>query len=285
MAKEPISVSQLREQYRNLRRLHMICAALAVLALILYFVEPWLTLAALALSLLINLFLVRTRSKAYTSEFIHLAALQTLQRHLEQAEHTHKPVLTEAQIRSARMLPCNAASGSVSLHEGGLGMFHGRKVVLGDVTLAHTFTEGSKKRHNFAVGCWATLDLEKDTGLDCRFIGANTTPEQSLKEMLWVESDLKQTGIPMALRSPWKVVCPEDNITMPGDRFLKQLEKLHQKTDGLLAVSVQGDQLHILLVGQILGQKVTSRMEPGPNFHQADLLPHLSAALELSDLL
>lgn len=279
------SVQQLRRQYRQLRNLHMLSGVLAVLALALYFTNPRLTLVVLVLSLVLNLTVTRNWSKAYTKNFVHLAAQLTLEKHLEKAWHDHNPVLTEAQVRQARMLPCNAATGSITLHQGGKGTYQNRPVQLGDVTLAHTFTEGTKKHHNFAVGCWISVELSEDTGLDCRFIGASTTPDQSLKEMLWVETDLKQMPVPTPLISAWKVVCCEKNQTMPNSNFLKQLEKLHQKKDGHLAVCVQGSSLHILLIGDILGQRITNRMEPGPNFEQADLLPCLSSALLLSDLL
>lgn len=279
------SVDALRTQFKNLRRLYFLFLILAVLALVMYFVEPRLTLVLLGASLILNLALGRKKSKEYTNNFTHLSAQLTLQRHLDEAQHSHTPVLTEEEVRSARMLPCNAASGGVACHEGGTGPYRGRKVTLGDTTLAHTFTIDNKKRHNFTVGCWIIVELEKDTGLDCRFIGESTTPDQSLKEMLWVESDLKQTGVPMALKSKWRVVCGVDNQAMPNDNFLKQLDKLHKKAEGRLAVSVQGNKLHVMLIGEILAQKVSSRMEPGPQFENADLLPHLSSALLLSDLL
>lgn len=279
------SVDALRTQFKNLRRLYFLFLILAVLALVMYFVEPRLTLVLLGASLILNLALGRKKSKEYTNNFTHLSAQLTLQRHLDEAQHSHTPVLTEEEVRSARMLPCNAASGGVACHEGGTGLYRGRKVTLGDTTLAHTFTIDNKKRHNFTVGCWIIVELEKDTGLDCRFIGESTTPDQSLKEMLWVESDLKQSAVPMVLKSKWRVVCAEENQTMPNDAFLKHMEKLHKKADGRLAVSVQGSKLHMLLIGEILAQKVSSRMAPGPQFENADLLPHLSYALLLSDLL
>ena len=281
----PNPVEALRTQFKNLRRLYFLFLILAVLALVLYFIQPWLTLGFLGASLVLNIFVGRKKSKEYVRSFTHLCAQISLERHLQNAVHTHKPALKEADLRQARMLPTNAASGGVVCHEGATGTYRGRHVVLGDTTLAHTYTLGGKKRHNFTVGTWITIDLESDTGLDCRFIGENTTPEQSLTEMLWVESDLKRQPLPSSLKNLWRVLTPESNTVLPGDAFLKQLDKLHKKADGRVAACVQGDKLHIMLIGDILAQKISSRVAPGPGFEQADLIPNLPYALMLSDTL
>lgn len=278
------SVASLRTQYRQLRRYYFIMMLLAVLALVLYFVRPVYALAALGASLAFHLLLVRRKAKAYVSGFTSLAAELTLERHLENAVWSGAPTLTETQVRQARMIPCNAGSGGAVCHQGGTGSYRGRDVRLGDVTLAHSFTENSRKRHTFTIGCWVTVELDGDTGLDCRFLGSGIVPEDSLKEMLWVEEDLKLCPPPVQMNQPWRTVCKEGSA-LPGDGFLKQLDRLSRKTDGQVAACVQGRQLHVLLVGQILAQKVSSRIAPGDGFARADLLPALDEALALSDKL
>lgn len=277
-------VSALRGQFRRLRQFYFLLLVLAVLALILYFVKPWYALAALGVSLALHLLLIRPKSKAYVADFTALAAELTLRRYLDNARFSPKPVLTEAGVRQARMVPCNAASGGVVCHQGGSGRYHGREVVLGDVTIAHSFTENGKKRHNFTIGCWVSVTLDRDTGLDCRFIGGNTTPADSLKEMLWVEEDLKQCPPPAQLNQPWRMILGGSDA-LPPDAFLKQLDRLSRKAEGRVAVCVQGQALHVLLVGEILAQKVSGRIAPGDRFAQADLLPELEEALALSDRL
>ena len=277
-------VSALRGQFRRLRQLYFLLLVLAVLALILYFVNPWYALAALGASLAFHLLLIRRKSKAYVADFTALAAELTLQRHLENARFSPRPVLTETQVRQARMVPCNAASGGVVCHQGGTGRYHGREVALGDVTIAHSFTENGKKRHNFTIGCWVSVTLEEDTGLDCRFLGSSITPADSLKEMLWVEEDLRQCPPPILLREPWRMVQGGGDV-IPPDAFLKQLDRLSRKTEGRVAVCIQGKTLHVLLVGEILAQKVSGRIAPGDRFAEADLLPSLEDALALSDKL
>ena len=278
------SVARLRTQYRQLRRCYFIMMLLAVLALVLYFVRPVYALAVLGGSLVFHLLLVRRRAKAYVSGFTSLAAEITLDRHLENAGWPGAPVLTEAQVRRARMIPCNPGPGGAVCHQGGTGSYHGRSVCLGDVTLAHTFTENNRRRHTFTIGCWVTVELDEDTGLNCRFLGSGIVPEDSLKEMLWVEEDLKRCPPPAQMNQSWRVVRTEDSA-LPGDGFLKQLDRLSRKTEGQVAVCVQGRQLHVLLVGQILAQKVSSRVAPGDGFARADLLPALDEALALSDRL
>lgn len=279
------SVGQLRAQFKQLHRLHLVLLVLAILALVAYFIKPWLTLVLLGASLALNLLVVRKKTKAYTCSFTHLSAVISLERHLQNVNHTMTPVLRECDLREARMLPCNATRGGVVCHQGATATYRGRHIVLGDTTLAHTFTQGGKKRHNFTVGTWLTVELPADTGLDCRFIGENTTPDQSLTEMLWVESDLKRAVPSPVLKNSWRILCPEGNMSLPADNFLKQLDKLHSKTGGRVAVCVQGSKLHVMLVGDILAQKITGRVAPGPGLEKADLLPNLPYSLMLSDAL
>lgn len=281
----PDPVLALQRQFTALQRLNIVYFILAVLALVLCFVQPNFALITLFASLILRQTLGRKKNREYETGMIHFSVLKTLHRYLENPQHRHASIWTAQEIRDVRFLPSNAASGSILCREGATGTYHGRNVTLGDVTLAHTFTVNNKKSHNFVVGCWITVALETDTGLDCRFIGENMVPSQSLKEMLWVESDLKQIGKPMLLKSDWKVVCAEDNQMMPEEGFLVQLDDLHKKTGGEAAVCVQGNRLHILLKGDILAQKINGRIAPALLLDHVDLLPNLPYTLLLSDLL
>jgi len=277
-------VEQLEREYQKLRIFNIMFFCLALLALIFCFIQPTLAVITLAFSFVLKLLPGRKLRKRYENHIIHFRALEALQRCMDNAQHRHAPVLTEQEIRDVRLLPCNASAGSVLCCEGGIGSYHGNSVSLGDVTLTHTFTENNKKRHNFLVGCWIKVELPKDTGLDCRFIGKNMIPEQSLTEMLWVETDLKLRGIPLILKPSWHILCPKENPAMPGDAFLKQLEKLHKKTDGKLAVCIYGNQLHIFLQGQILGKNVNPNVPPSSQF-QHTVLADLNDVLTLTDSL
>lgn len=281
----PAHAQQLEHEYKTLRAFHIIFFSLALLALFFCFIQPKLAIITLIFSFVLKLFPGRRLRKKYENHLVHVRALDSLQRCLDNAQHRHAPVLTEEEIRDVRLLPCNASAGSILRCEGGIGVYHGNSVSLGDVTLTHTFTENSKKRHNFLVGCWIKIELSADTGLDCRFIGDDLIPGQSLKEMLWVEPDLKLRGIPLVLNTSWNILCPKETTAMPDVAFLKQLEKLHKKTNGRLAVCVRGNQMHIFLKGEILGKNVNPNIPPAAQLNHTTVLANLPEALSLCDFL
>lgn len=276
-----ITLPALQKQFRMLRLLSLVSLLAAGLALASYFLDKWLALAVIGVSVLYHLLVVRPKSKAYTRNFVHLSILCTLRKHLTQAEHSHEALLTEAEVRSARLIPSNPADGAVLCREGGSGLWHGLHVRLSDVTLPHSFPMAGKTHHEFVVGCWVMVELGRDTGMDCRFLGSHSMMRPSLDCFLKREPDLKQ--VHSELGQDWVVLGSDDGGRQPSGRWLKTLEQLGKKTDGHVAVGVCGDRLHILLINQILGQKVSQKIAPSPEFEAVDLLPQLSFALSLSD--
>ncbi len=279
------TVPALRSQFRKLRRMYLLFLLLAVAALGCYFLDSRLTLAVLGISLVLNLTVGRRASGSYKKNFTRAAAMVTLEKHLDVPYWEASPTLTEAQIREPRMLPANAGSGGAVCHQGGGGSCRGAQVLVEDVTIAHTFTENGKKRHHFTIGTWIRVDLGRETGLDCRFMGQTVVCAQSLKEMLWVETDLRSQTPPAPLDPGWRVVTPEDTPALPEAAVLRQIERLRRDTDGQLALAIVGRHLHCLLVGRLMAQTVSSRQAPGAGFEKADLLPELSQILSLCEKL
>ena len=160
-------VSGLIRQYRRLRLLYLGYLAAAVLALVFFFVDKRVTLALVAASLVYHLVVVRRAGKAYQRAFVHACGQCTLARRLQDARHTEAPTLEEGELRRARLVAANDAKGSVLVREGGSGTYHGRRVRLGDAGFTHSFSMEGKTHHEFVVGTWVTVELGKDTGLDC----------------------------------------------------------------------------------------------------------------------
>lgn len=281
----PSTVPALRSQFRRLRRMYFVFLLLAVAALVCYFFDPRLTLVVLGLSLGLNLIVGRRASKSYKENFTRAAAMVTLEKHLDAPYWRDGVTLTEAEVRDARMIPTNAGSGGTVCHQGGGGSYRGCQVLVEDVTIAHSFTESGKKRHNFTVGSWVRVDLGRDTGLDCRFLGEGILSAQSLKEMLWVETDLRSQTPPAPLDPGWWVLTTESNPALPDTTVLRQIERLRRDTDSQIALAIEGQYLHCLLVGRLIAQTVSSRQAPGDSFEKADLLPELSQILNLCDKL
>lgn len=275
---------QISSQFRRVRQLQMMCVGCVAAALAAYYLNKWLAVALLCPAVIMRLFF-RKQKKLYRREFLHVSAERTLRRHMEQSVHLFDAPHTEQELRQVRMLPCDAAKSGLVCCEGGTGRYHGRNVRLTGVTFAHTYTPERAKRVNYTVGTWVSVQLNKDTGMDCRFLSPRTAPMPSLKEMLWVETDLKLMDPPADMSGSWYLVCREGCESIPGAGFLKQLDRVYSKTDGLIAVCVQGDRLHFLLEDEVLAQEVSIRTPPEQSLERRDLLPGLSHGLRLADFL
>ena len=78
---------------------------------------------------------------------------------------------------------------------------------------------------------------------------------------------------------------PRETPQLPDGTFLSALHTLAGKTELPLAVCIQKDKLHVYVTNRILGQKVSSRVEPGPAVVETDFFPELGGILKLSDKL
>lgn len=285
MGQDPVPA--LTRQYKRLRALYLIYLAAAVAALALFFVDRRITLVILAASLIYHLAVVRRCSKRYERAYIHVCGQSTLERRLEQAVHTEAPVLDPEALRQVRLIPANAGRGGVLCREGGSGLYHGRRVRVGDVTFAHSFPMDGKTHHEFVTGAWITVELNRDTGLDWRLIREHTMMESSREHMLQQETDLKRlVGFaPDWIEREWLVIRPAGTPNLPEKPILTALHAAAQHSDKKLAFCIQRDRLHAFVTNRILGQRVSVRLAPMEALLRADYLPELADVLHLSDVL
>lgn len=278
----------LTAQYKGLRRLYLVYLAAAILALVFFFVDKRVTLVLIAASLIFHLVVVRARSRAYTKAFVHTCLQSTLERTLQDASHTPESPLDPEELRQVRLVAVNPAKGSVLAREGGTGTYRGRAVRLSDAAFTHTFDMDGKRHHEFVVGAWVTVELDHDTGLDCRLIHPKVMMKQSRDPYFGGERDLQQvvSGLPDWMEAGgWLVLRPREAPQLPDNRFLSAVHTLANHTELPLAVCVRGSRLHVYVVNRILGQKVSSRVVPGPAVVETDFFPELGGILKLSDAL
>lgn len=279
----------LKRQYRTLRGLYLACLIAAVLALIAFFIDKRLSLVFVAASLIGHLAVVRPKSKAYERAFLHACGQCTLDRHLDGAAHTEAPTLNADDLRKARLVAANADKGGVLIREGGAGTHSGRAVRLGDVVFAHSFpTMEGKTQHEFISGTWVTAELGRDTGLDWRLLSPKVMMNQGRAQFLSEHRDLRRVESegPKWLESGgYAAFRPVGTPDWPEAPFLSALKALDKNTDLPLAVCVAGNQLHVLVVNRILGQKVSSRIPPSDAVAQIDFLPELDGILAAADAL
>lgn len=278
-------LNQLVRQYRQLRRLYLIYLAASVLALVFFFVDKRVTLVILAAMLIYYLAMVRRRSSAYAGAFVHTCLQSTLERYLQNARHTPQSPLDEESLRQTRLIAVNRERGSIITQEGGTGTYHGRSVALSDAGFTHTFWMDGKQHHEFVIGAWVRMELDHDTGLDCRLIHPKVMMKASRDQAFAQMSDLSAVeGAPGWMRTEgWRVLCPRDNTLLPGNAFFSSLHTLVQHTQLPLAICIQGGTLHVYVTNRILGQKVSSRVAPGQALLTTDFFPELGKILKLSD--
>lgn len=277
----------LNQQFKQLRILRFIYLIAAVLALALFFVDRRLTLVLLAASLLLHLVLVRPRSKAYQQAFVHACTQFTLAHHLDNPRHATEPVLTVDTLRSARLIPENGASASITLHEGGSGTRKGRPVKLGDAVFCNSFPMNGKTRHEFVTGCWIQIQLDKDSGLDWRLIDKQAILPQSLYDMQSRNKDLigPDDPLPDWTKNAFLVLHKKDTPPLPPDHVLNALKKMVKSNQTPLTICIQGDSLHVFIPNRILGQSVSVRYAPPESLPNLDILPELADIAVLADAL
>lgn len=281
-------LESLTAQYRRLRLLYLVYLAAAVLALIFFFVDKRVTLGLIAASLIYHLAVVRVCSRTYTKAFVHACLQSTFSRTLENASHTPQSPLNPEELQQVRLIAANPAKGSILVREGGTGTYHGRSVHLSDAGFTHTFDMAGKRHHEFVIGTWVTVELDHDTGLDCRMIHPRVMMKESFDQAFGKERDLQQvvSGLPDWMASEgWLVLRPRQTPQLPDDGFLRRVRQLAGGTKLPLALCVRGNQLHVYVTNRILGQKVSSRVSPGPAVVDTDFFPELSGILKLSDAL
>lgn len=274
----------LRKQFLTLRAIYMAYLIAAVIALVLFFIDKRLTLAALALSLVYHLVFVRPHAKSYEKAYIHACAISTLEQHLKDVSHTSRSTLDESELRGCRMIAANGQHGCVLLREGGSGTGHGYSVCLGDATIAHSFPMNGKKHHQFVTGCWIRVQLKSDTGLNWRALDRRVMMKASLEEMLKRETDLhliKENGF----SNDFLIIYAGNDCHCPPEQFLTNLSSLAGSTKQALAVCVQGRVMHLMIANRVLGQKVSIREAPDEKIVTADMLPELEGVIKLAQAL
>lgn len=266
----------LMAQFKLVRRLYLAYLLVAIGALVSFFFDKRVTPALLALCLIYHLALVRPKAKAYQRAYTHLCAQLTLERHLENASHTEQPVLTPQEISAVKLVASNTTKGAILCREGGTGTVKGCPVRLGDVTVSHSFPNNGKTNHQFITGVWTCVELGRDTGLDCRFLRREVMLPRSWEKMLSENPELERLPAPEALGEDFLLIRSRDNGALPTDAFLRRLKKLGEGKCPV-ALCIQGDKLHLLVVNRVLGQSVDIRQPPAEGWLARDIVPELSA--------
>ncbi len=275
-------LTELTGQYKRLRRMYLLYLLAAVTALVCFFFCKPVTLAILGASLVCHFVLIRPCSKAYEAAYSHACIQLTMQRHLENAVHTPKSVLNAEKLRAVRLIPDNNGRDSILLREGVAGTSLGRPVLLGDATFAHSFPAAGKTCHEFTVGCWITVELSGDSGMDWRLLAPGVPGDAARRAFLENNPDLKRLSWDEKGFENCLILRPEGSPDLPPKGARSILKRLFAREYDHPAVCIRGRELHVMLVNRVLGQKASVRIPPSKALLERDLLPELDDVLALA---
>ena len=278
MAQETLSA--LNKQFKRLRLLYLLCLLLAAAALAVYFVDRRVTLAVLGVNVLFYLLAARPRAKAYQRACIQSSVRMTLSRYLDEADYA-SPCLEPAEILDVRLA---AEDGSLTQKEGGRGLWRGRGVKAGEVVLGNSFyRDAQHKGAEFLTGTWVRVELERDTGLDCRLIRKDLMDPRSHAAYFVRHPELHAPvqELPPWLAEDWVVLAGASDA-LPPAHVLSHLKKLAAYTPAPMAMAVTGDVLSVFLRQRLLWRKVGIRQAPTEDWLNFDLLPELGYILEIA---
>ena len=278
------SFSALEALYRRLRLMCLGYLVLAVLALVFFFVDRRGMVAALAGCLVFHLLVIRPQTAAYRRSYIHACAMSMLSRRFQAPIHQPESFFAPEELRKVRLIAANSTNGGVLCREGCLGTYRGMEVLLGDITLAHSYPDGRGLRHQFLTGTWVTVKLGKDTGLDWRLIREDLMWKGSSDKLYKENPDLEQLRDlgPKWIREGWLTVRRKGTPDFPPDRVMEALKPLARAARMPMAVCIQGDQMHFFLENVILAMKVGLRMPPQRVLVEADRIPELDRFLAVA---
>lgn len=271
----------LKKRFYTLRLLYLLCLVLAVAALVVYFVDRRITLAVLGVNLLFYLLAARPRAKAYQRDCIRESIRLTLSRYLEKADYA-SPALDPGQVTGVRLVP---EDRPVVQKEGGTGLWRGHAVQVGEVVLGNAyFRDPQHKASEFLTGTWVRVELDRDTGLDCRLFRKDLIDPLSRAAYFVRHPDLHEPGqeLPQWMGSDWAALAGTAD-ELPNPRALTQLKKLAEYTPTPMAMAVTGGVLSVFLSRRLLWRKVSIRQAPGEEWLKFDLLPELGYILELAN--
>ncbi len=269
-------------QFRRLRMMYLLYLLAAVAALICFFFNKAATLVILGASLVCHFALIRPRAKAYEAAYTHACIQLTMQRRLENAAHTPEAVLKQEKLRCVRLIPDNDNRGSILLREGVTGTGLGRPVLLGDATFAHSFPAGGRTCHEFTVGCWVTVELKEDSGMDWRMLSPGVVGDAARRAFLDQNPDLKRLSWEEKDFEGCLILRPEGTPDLPPKSARSILKRLLEREYDHPAVCIRGRELHVMLVNRVLGQKASVRIPPDKALLERDLLPELDDVLALA---
>lgn len=279
------TLRQLQKAYRFTRRLIFLNIPLLAAAVASLFFNRYLTLALLAAAVAWQLLFLRPGQKRYASRVTRENLLHTVCARLGAGDVLEKSggAITPKAIRDAGLVPVDQGENACLLCQGIGGAMDAFQVDVCDATLAESFqlVKNGKHRVHFNTGCWMRFTLPEDTGCDWRILDQDAVPTPMRLEFYSRQSALEQSPLNDVLDGRFLCYLPPDG-RRPSRALLRQLKLLADYTPGRVALSLQGNTLHLFLQGRFLARPVSMACAPTEKQLAFDPMPELEYGLRLA---
>lgn len=279
----------IQNMYRKYRMYTFLTLMLLVSALLLTFINRYLTLTVLGIAALWHLFAQRPLQKQYLLTFTQYNLENTLCRYLgadAPSEHAGGYITADTILQS-ELMPCRIEKNSPLLCWQLKGCRKGISIALCDATIAQDFklADKGKKRVHFNSGVWAHIDLGKDSGKRFLLFDETSVPTPIRMDFFSKEKTQYETASlgDDSLGKRFVLYRPVDEPDqIPSASFLQSLKRLVNYTPGYLAISINGTQIDIFLRGRFLAKAVSLSQKPDQKQLEFDPFPELSYLIELA---
>lgn len=281
------TLARLQHQYRAYRRLVLLFIPILAAAVVFAFVNRYVTFVLLAAAVLYQVLYLRRLQKKYQNDFIQNNILCTVAQKIG-ADHVTEEsggALTPEVLRKAALIPFDEGKATCLLREGISGELEGFQVDLCDATMAETFrlVKKGRKRVHFNSGCWVRVKLSKDTSYDFRLMDVDAVPTLVRRAYYQEHPHYEKGTLPNRnLEELFFFYRPVNTDVVPSSKLQTQLEKLSNYTPGKVALSLQGDTLHIFIRARFLARPISMRSAPSMEALGFDPFPELSYIIRVA---
>ncbi len=280
-------MDQLISEYRRMRLATFLILPLLICAAVFAFINRYITLALLAITLVYHLLYLRKKQKNYSSHVTRMNLLATTCRQLgaEDFFENSGGRITDELVIESGLMPVKQQKGSPLLCYGISGTLNGFEISLCDATIAQDFTlvKKGKKRVHFNSGVWVHIKLPENSQKRYCLYEESSVPTPIRMDFYSNKMIMKKAELDEPkLQGRCVLYQPKDSEDQINSRVEYEFAKLMDYTPGYPAMSVKGDHVDFFLRGRFVVRPVSVANAPTQQLIDFDPLPELSYLIKIA---
>ena len=275
------TINNLNSWRNRLKLLHMVYIAVCALAIISVFISGIFTSVLLLLCLLFHVFYLRPQVKKYCKAFNHENLLASCEELLQGAQHNTSEGIDKSIVLKSGLMPIGKDKSYLS-RELLTGRWCGFDVKLSDITVCHEFLRNDKNHYEFISGCWTHVELDSDTGCNYKILPKFFMTADGERLFFARQSVLTAKPFGKAPRDEKYSLYIADESPLPSSEVLNKLTELAEYSPGLVAMSVHGNNVDVMIKNRFLDRKVSMREVATAARLKAPVFPELKHVLQLA---